>query len=54
MAAELSCAHFRRVDFLAFMPTRPINHAAIGRYQGKGDDEQSLLRSVLDTLNAGD
>lgn len=28
--------------------------AAIGRYQGKGGDEQSLLRSILDTLECGD
>lgn len=28
--------------------------AAIGRYQGKGSDEQSLLRSLIDTLNPGD
>jgi len=28
--------------------------AAIGRYRGKGGDEQSLLRSMLDTLNYGD
>ncbi len=28
--------------------------AAIGRYRGKGGDEQSLLRSMLDTLNCGD
>jgi len=28
--------------------------AAIGRYQGKGGDEQSLLRSMLDTLKCGD
>jgi hypothetical protein len=29
-------------------------NAAVGRYQGKGGDEQSLLRSVLDTLQGGD
>ena len=28
--------------------------AASGRYQGKGGDEQSLLRSLLDTLEVGD
>jgi hypothetical protein len=28
--------------------------AAIGRYRGKGADEQSLLRSMLDTLKSGD
>lgn len=29
-------------------------NAAIGRYRGKGGDEQSLLRSILDTLKRGD
>ena len=29
-------------------------NAAIGRYQGKGGDEQTLLRSILDTLKRGD
>jgi len=28
--------------------------AAVGRYRGKGGDEQSLLRSMLDTLKHGD
>ena len=28
--------------------------AAIGGYSGKGNDEQTLLRSLLDALNAGD
>ncbi|WFS17026.1 IS4 family transposase [Pseudomonas sp. 905_Psudmo1] len=28
--------------------------AALGRFRGKGGDEQTLLRSMLDTLNAGD
>lgn len=31
-----------------------VLNAAIGRYQGKGGDEQSLLRSILDTLECGD
>lgn len=31
-----------------------ILDAAIGRYQGKGSDEQTLLRSMLDNLTAGD
>lgn len=31
-----------------------VLNAAIGRYRGKSGDEQSLLRSMLDTLNAGD
>jgi len=29
-------------------------NASTGRYQGKGGDEQSLLRSILDTLQRGD
>ncbi|EPK5023507.1 TPA: IS4 family transposase [Pseudomonas aeruginosa] len=28
--------------------------AALGRFRGKGGDEQTLLRSMLDTLNTGD
>lgn len=28
--------------------------AALGRFRGKGGDEQTLLRSILDTLNTGD
>ena len=31
-----------------------VLNAAIGRYHGKGGDEQSLLRSLLDTLERGD
>lgn len=31
-----------------------VLNAAIGRYHGKGGDEQSLLRSILDTLHGGD
>ena len=31
-----------------------VLNAAIGRYRGKGGDEQTLLRSVLDTLERGD
>ena len=31
-----------------------VLHAAIGRYHGKGGDEQTLLRSILDTLHSGD
>jgi hypothetical protein len=27
-----------------------VLQAAIGHYRGKGGDEQSLLRSILDTL----
>jgi hypothetical protein len=31
-----------------------VLNAAVGRYRGKGGDEQSLLRSILDTLERGD
>lgn len=31
-----------------------VLNSAIGPYQGKGSDEQSLLRSILDTLACGD
>ena len=31
-----------------------VLNAAIGQYRGKGGDEKTLLRSVLDTLQAGD
>jgi len=31
-----------------------ILNAATGPYQGKGNDEQTLLRAMLDTLDAGD
>lgn len=31
-----------------------VLNAALGRFRGKGGDEQTLLRSMLDTLNAGD
>lgn len=31
-----------------------VLNAAVGQYQGKGGDEQSLLRSILDTLQGGD
>jgi len=31
-----------------------VLNAAVGRYHGKGGDEQSLLRSILDTLHRGD
>ena len=30
-----------------------VLNAATGRYRGKGGDEQSLLRSILDTLEQG-
>ena len=31
-----------------------VLNAAVGHYRGKGGDEQSLLRSILDTLEHGD
>lgn len=31
-----------------------VLNAAVGRFRGKGGDEQALLRSMLDTLNSGD
>jgi Transposase DDE domain len=31
-----------------------VLNAAVGHYRGKGGDEQSLLRSILDTLKGGD
>jgi hypothetical protein len=31
-----------------------VLNAAIGHYRGKGGDEQSLLRSIIDTLERGD
>lgn len=31
-----------------------VLNAALGRYQGKGGDEQTLLRSILNTLERGD
>jgi hypothetical protein len=31
-----------------------VLHAATGRYHGKGSDEQTLLRAILDTLESGD
>jgi hypothetical protein len=34
--------------------TGAILNAALGACQGKGSDEQALLRSILDTLEAGD
>ena len=31
-----------------------ILNASIGRFKGKGSDEQSLLRDIIDTFNSGD
>jgi hypothetical protein len=43
----------RLVSFMCLGSGAVLN-AAIGRYQGKGGDEQSLLRTILDTLQPGD
>ena len=43
----------RMVGFVCLGSGAVLN-AAIGRYVGKGGDEQSLLRSILDTLERGD
>lgn len=36
------------------LPSGVVLNSAMGRYSGKGGDEQSLLRSILDTLVFGD
>jgi len=43
-----------RLVALTCLSSGAVLDAAIGRYQGKGGDEQSLLRSMLDRLGAGD
>ena len=43
-----------RVVGLLCLGSGALLNAAIGRYRGKGGDEQSLLRSMLDTLQRGD
>lgn len=43
-----------RVVGLVCLGSGALLDAAIGRCQGKGGDEQSLLRSILDTLEPGD
>ncbi len=43
-----------RVVGLLCLGSGAMLNAAIGRYQGKGGDEQTLLRSILDTLEPGD
>jgi len=43
-----------RMVGLVCLGSGAVLDAAIGRYQGKGGDEQSLLRSLLDTLECGD
>lgn len=43
-----------RVVGLLCLESGAVLNAAIGRYQGKGGDEQTLLRSILHTLEQGD
>ncbi len=43
-----------RLVGLVCLGSGAVLNAAIGRYRGKGGDEQTLLRSVLDTLHSGD
>lgn len=43
-----------RLAALTCLPSGAVLDAAIGKYQGKGGDEQSLLRTMLDCLNVGD
>jgi hypothetical protein len=43
-----------RMVALMCLGSGAVLQAAIGPYRGKGGDEQSLLRSILDTLERGD
>ena len=43
-----------RIVGIVCLGSGALLNAAISRYQGKGNDEQSLLRSMLDTLAHGD
>jgi hypothetical protein len=43
-----------RMVGLVCLGSGALLNAAIGRYRGKGGDEQTLLRSILDTLERGD
>jgi hypothetical protein len=43
-----------RMVGLVCLGSGAVLNAAIGRYRGKGGDEQTLLRSILDTLQRGD
>jgi hypothetical protein len=43
-----------RIVGLLCLESGAVLNAAIGRYQGKGGDEQTLLRSILHTLERGD
>lgn len=43
-----------RIVGLLCLESGAVLNAAIGRYQGKGGDEQTLLRSIVSTLEHGD
>ena len=43
-----------RVLGLVCLDSGAVLNAAVGRFRGKGGDEQTLLRAVLDTLERGD
>jgi Transposase DDE domain len=43
-----------RIVGIVCLGSGAVLNAAVGRYSGKGGDEQSLLRSILDTLERGD
>jgi hypothetical protein len=43
-----------RMVGLVCLGSGALLNAAVGRYRGKGGDEQSLLRSIVDTLERGD
>ena len=43
-----------RLVGLVCLGSGALLNAAVGRYKGKGGDEQSLLRTMLDSLEAGD
>lgn len=43
-----------RIVGLLCLESGAVLNASIGRYQGKGGDEQTLLRSILGTLERGD
>ena len=43
-----------RILGLVCLESGAVLNAAVGRYRGKGGDEQTLLRCVLDTLERGD
>lgn len=43
-----------RMVGLLCLGSAALLNAAVGRYRGKGGDEQALLRSILDTLQAND